>query len=81
MPSLHVGLAAWLAIVVASCFPRLKLIAWAYFAVILFGSVYLGWHYAIDGVAGLAIAWLAWWASPVALVSHQPARVRRLRET
>ena len=37
-------------------------------AVYLFGTmvatVYLGWHFAVDDVAGLAIAALSWWLGP-----------------
>lgn len=34
---------------------------------IVFGSVYLGWHYAIDGIAGAAIALVAWNAAQIML--------------
>jgi membrane-associated phospholipid phosphatase len=34
-----------------------------YCAIILVGSVHLGWHYAVDGYAGLALAAVCWWAS------------------
>lgn len=38
-----------------------------YAALILFGSVHLGWHYAIDGVVGIALAFLMWRiAGPIA---------------
>ncbi len=32
-----------------------------YSAIILVGSVHLGWHYAVDGYAGLALAAVCWW--------------------
>lgn len=47
-PSMHVAMAAWMAITVQALFPRLRFIAWAYFAVIVMGSVFLGWHYLAD---------------------------------
>jgi len=59
-PSLHVAGAAWVATVASSYFKRLAPIAWAYFVLILLGSVYLGWHYALDGLAGMLIAVAAW---------------------
>ncbi len=63
MPSLHVAmpvlftLAAW---------PLHRGIAVAlamYTLVILFGSVHLGWHYAIDGELSLAVVPLFWWVA------------------
>lgn len=54
MPSMHVAIAAWMALVLGAYLPRLKIFGWAYFAVILFGSVHLGWHYLLDGL----VAWL-----------------------
>lgn len=60
MPSLHVGVALLL-FLLAKRFGRVP--AWltgGYLAVILIGSVHLGWHYAIDGYAGLLGAWVLW---------------------
>ena len=31
--------------------------------VTLVGSVHLGWHYAIDGIAGIVLALVFWWIS------------------
>src|SRR5262249_35702947 len=40
-------------------------------AVILLGSVHLGWHYAVDSYAGIAIGALAWWVTgPIAIWFH-----------
>jgi hypothetical protein len=56
-PSMHVAIAAWLAIVLAD---RGWLnVGIAYFFGVFACSVILGWHYAIDGVAGAAIAVVA----------------------
>jgi PAP2 superfamily len=41
-------------------------LAWllsAFAGFIMIGSVHLGWHYAIDGYLGAAIALLSWWFS------------------
>ena len=66
-PSLHVGGAAWVAIVTSSYLPRLTLVGWAYFLAMFVGSVHLGWHYALDGIASVAIAVTAWAAAPALL--------------
>jgi hypothetical protein len=60
MPSIHVALAAWVALTLQSSFPRLAVLGWAFFTTILVGSVYLGWHYAADGIAGAGAALVAW---------------------
>jgi hypothetical protein len=62
MPSLHVAGALWIALVWASFSRRLGYAGFIYFGLIAVGSVLLGWHYAVDGIAGIAITALAWWA-------------------
>lgn len=59
-PSLHVAMAAWIALVLRAYLPRWQLVGWVYFAFIIVGSVHLGWHYFLDGVAGAMLAALAW---------------------
>ena len=52
-----------------------------YAAVILLGSVHLGWHYAVDGYAGIAIGVGAWWiAGYAARWFHSLAATRRYNE-
>lgn len=60
MPSMHVALAAWVALVVRTYLPRLQFVAWAWVGLIVVGSVHLGWHYAVDGIAALAITAASW---------------------
>ena len=60
MPSVHVAVAAWVALTVQSVFRPAAILGWTFFLVILVGSVYLGWHYGVDGIAGAAAALLSW---------------------
>ena len=64
MPSMHVGTSVLFALLGFASGQRW--IGWllAVFAfLILIGSVHLGWHYAIDGYAGAAVALFGWWAA------------------
>jgi membrane-associated phospholipid phosphatase len=74
MPSVHVGIALWVALVCRAFVPRLQVVGWAFFAAIIVGSVHLGWHYAVDGLASILIAGLAWRAA-AALTNRQPATI------
>ena len=56
MPSLHVGFAFLYVLVARKAVWRIA--AFAYFLVIFVGSVHLGWHYAVDGIAAVAGTWL-----------------------
>jgi hypothetical protein len=56
-PSMHVALATWFALTLREWgWPKLGI---AYVLAIFVCSVILGWHYAADGVAGIAIAVVA----------------------
>jgi hypothetical protein len=60
MPSMHVASAVLLALL-GWRLHRLAGIVLTVFAVLIqLGSVHLGWHYAIDGYAGAAGAWIIW---------------------
>jgi hypothetical protein len=63
MPSLHVAIALWVALVMRAYVPRWAFFGFGYFALILIGSVLLGWHYAADGVAAIAITLICWRAA------------------
>ena len=40
---------------------RLKIALWAWLLVTIVATVYLGWHYVVDDVAGIAIGALSLW--------------------
>lgn len=60
MPSLHVAGQAFLALWLRRRHPRAALFAWLVTALTFFGSLVTGWHYAVDGYAGLLLAWLSY---------------------
>jgi hypothetical protein len=55
-PSLHVAVPA----LFVCAFPRWRFVWIPFTAVTLIGSILLGWHYLIDGYAGVALAWASW---------------------
>jgi hypothetical protein len=64
MPSMHVGTSVLFAILgFASGYRWLGILLSAFAVLIMVGSVHLGWHYAIDGYAGAAVAAFGWWAA------------------
>lgn len=70
-PSMHNTMAVIFALVGWRMHKSLGIIFTAYATLILIGSVHLGWHYAVDGYAGIAIALAAWWiAAPLARFAH-----------
>jgi hypothetical protein len=79
LPSLHVGL-TWLA---CSYLVPLHRLFWPIAGVMLvsiwLSTLVLGWHYAVDGVAGIALAivakWIADWAMRIApMMTYRPIK-------
>ncbi|HSF94991.1 MAG TPA: phosphatase PAP2 family protein [Thermohalobaculum sp.] len=59
-PSVHVQMATIFALAGFAANRYLGWIATLYAAAVMIGSVHLAWHYAIDGIAGIALAFLIW---------------------
>jgi len=62
MPSIHVAMSVLIAWYASSRGAIWAVVGWAYAAVILFCSVYTGWHYAIDGYFSALVTSVAWLA-------------------
>jgi hypothetical protein len=60
MPSMHVTIAALMAIWGWRINRVIGLALTAFAAVILIGSIHLAWHYAVDGIAGITLAAIFW---------------------
>jgi hypothetical protein len=62
MPSMHLAIVTLNAHMLGSLNRMAGALAWLYAALILVGSVFLGWHYAIDGYLSIAVVSVIWWA-------------------
>lgn len=62
MPSLHVVVAVLLALAGSRINRKLGVALWILAGLIVLGSVHLAWHYAVDGLAGVLLALVCWWA-------------------
>lgn len=59
-PSMHIVLATWVVLAAATLKRRLLPLAAGWWLMIFVGSIYLGWHYLLDSVAGALIVAMAW---------------------
>ena len=73
MPSVHVAIAVLNAWFYSSLGRRRGFVAWLFAALILFGSVYTGWHYAVDGYVSIAVVSVIWWTVCRWVVPRRPA--------
>jgi membrane-associated phospholipid phosphatase len=64
MPSLHFGTSVMAARILSQVGPGRSALGWAYALTLGFGLVYLGEHYVVDLIAGLALAEAIWRAAP-----------------
>jgi hypothetical protein len=61
MPSMHVAVVTLNALMLSGINRFVGALGWLYAGVIMVASVYLGWHYAIDGYVSIALVSLIWW--------------------
>lgn len=61
-PSIHVAVTVINALFIGEVSRRLGMVLWAYVAFIIMSSVYLGWHYAIDGYVSVICVVAIYWA-------------------
>ena len=63
LPSLHVGIIALFAFFIFKINRKIGIAMIAYTVILQIGSVLLGWHYALDGYAGILLAGALYYAS------------------
>ncbi len=79
-PSMHNAQATLMALYAWKLGRKLGWAATIYAGFIMTGSVWLGWHYAVDAMAGIAIAWGLWMLSgPLAAAIMKRPAMRRYR--
>jgi hypothetical protein len=73
--SLHAAIIFTAALVVhrARLAPLFRWVMWAYFTLTLLSTVYFGWHYVLDDIAGVGIGWFSVWAAGRATGNARPA--------
>jgi hypothetical protein len=64
-PSMHLAITTHWVLMARAWRPWTLAVMLPYLAFMLLGSVLTGWHYAIDGYAGIAGACLTWWLAGV----------------
>jgi hypothetical protein len=80
-PSMHNASAVLFALAFRQVSRGVGLFFTVYAAAILLGSVHLGWHYAVDGYAGIVMALACWWvAGPIARWFTGLASTRRYND-
>jgi hypothetical protein len=61
-PSVHVAVTTINALFIGEISRRFSVLMWAYVVFIIMSSVYLGWHYAIDGYVSVVTVTAIYWA-------------------
>src|SRR5262249_55642756 len=59
-PSMHIASSWLIARIAWASGGKMRIFGGLFLLVIFFGSVHLGWHYAIDGYLAMAGAWAIW---------------------
>ncbi len=75
LPSMHCATAFLFAVMFGRT-PVWRAITITYFLIILSGSVILGWHYMVDGLAGAAVAFICWKLSGIVVARIYPAEAK-----
>ena len=80
MPSLHAAAAFLVAIAMSGGARSARLVGWGYAVAMTTSLVYLGEHYVVDALAGLALAGASWYVAPKLLRQVGDIRILPLSE-
>jgi membrane-associated phospholipid phosphatase len=81
LPSLHAAFAFLAFLAVCKPYPRAAVLLFAWSLAVWFSVVYLGEHYVLDVVAGVALAGTSWWISGLLRLPRPASRLALLRST
>lgn len=71
MPSMHLAV-SWIMVLYARSLGRMPfMLAVPFFALMYLGSIYLGFHYAVDAYVSVAVTSLIWWIAGKRLARHK----------
>ncbi len=81
-PSLHVGIMVTICLIVqyVGLARWIRLLAWVFLGLTVVATLYLGWHYFVDVLAGAAVGSVTVWAAALATGNHVGLRPRLARE-
>lgn len=81
-PSLHVGIMVTICLVVeyVGLARWIRVAAWLFLGLTLVATVYFGWHYFIDTIAGAAVGSFAVWAAALATGNNDGLKPRLRRD-
>uniref|UniRef100_UPI00286B35E0 phosphatase PAP2 family protein n=1 Tax=Nocardioides sp. TaxID=35761 RepID=UPI00286B35E0 len=70
--SLHVGIMVTICLVVRAIGLHrwIQVASWVFLGLTVVSTIYLGWHFSIDAIAGAALGALTFWAAALATGNH-----------
>ena len=82
-PSLHVGIMVTICLIVqyVGLARWIRVVSWVFLGLTVLATIYLGWHYFVDVIAGAAVGSVTVWAAALATGNHVGLRPRLAQES
>ncbi|HEX8961074.1 MAG TPA: phosphatase PAP2 family protein [Geobacteraceae bacterium] len=77
MPSLHCALAYLTATFLGKQYPSLRFVWCGFLLLFVIATVYLGWHYLSDGIAGILLGWVTYRISTLWFRENRETQIER----